>query len=143
MPTRKNTTKQRFHSTREQAEPLSFHPAEGWGPGAALDADGSQSIPGVETPRMPPLAELKKTELASHFEDIAYRSLGLLGPEKLLDCSAKELVTVAGLAAEKMLVLRGKTNQAAYPELTQEERRRRLMEIFAGAEGESREDKPA
>lgn len=76
------------------------------------------------------ISHVKKEELKDLHKLIAVKSLGLL-QNKLADCSAAQLSTIAAISTDKMLVLDGEPNQITKDATvrTNDERAARILSI--------------
>jgi transposase-like protein len=63
---------------------------------------------GERQPRSAQMGELKKGPLADAFEDLARQLLAGMTPAKIADANLQQLATAAGIAVDKMQLLRGK-----------------------------------
>jgi transposase-like protein len=76
--------------------------------------------------------EHKNAELASRFEQIVLRALQLL-PEKLESAPVNQLITAAGIAVDKMLLLRNQPTQITELQMTETEATERIGALIAEA----------
>lgn len=75
------------------------------------------------------MSESKKVDLADEFERIAYLLLGGVTPDKIATASVQQVMTSAGIAVDKMRLLRDQATSIAGKELSDEDRERELREL--------------
>jgi hypothetical protein len=80
-------------------------------------------------PQVRELAQQKKGPLADAFEELARELLGGMTPEKMAAATLQQLATAAGIAVDKMQLLRGQPTTIT--EMTDEERDAQIRKLGA------------